>query len=86
MKIQDDGKPRLYILRNARVAGPDAELENKKLPTCTLEEIPGYSWEPPKDGKQPKESPVKENDHGMDAMRYIVMHRQRGPMRGTRFL
>lgn len=86
LKLADDGKPRLYILKGARVAEPDPELTNKKLPTCTLEEIPGYSWEPPRDGKQPKETPVKENDHGCDAMRYMVMHRQRGPMRGTRFL
>lgn len=86
MRVAEDGRPRIYIFRNARAHRADPELEARKLPKSTLEEIPGYSWEPPKEGKAPKESPVKENDHGCDAMRYMAMHRQRGPMKGTRFL
>jgi phage terminase large subunit len=29
-------------------------------------------------GKSPKEQPVKENDHGCDAMRYMVAERDLG--------
>ena len=86
MRVAEDGKARLFLFRNALAHKPDSELVNKKLPTCTVAEIPGYSWEPPKDGKPPKEAPVKADDHGCDAMRYMAMHRQRGPMKGTRFL
>ena len=33
------------------------------------EEAAGYVW----DASAPKDAPVKENDHMMDAMRYFVM-------------
>jgi len=74
LKVQADGKPRLYICRDARIE-VDQALVDKKLPTCTQEEILEYAW-----GKNvshdrdriPKEAPRKLNDHGMDAMRYLV--------------
>jgi phage terminase large subunit len=66
-----DGKPRLVIRRDALVR-PDPELVDRKLPTCTAEEIVGYVWAPPTAGRAPKEEPVKINDHGCDAMRYMV--------------
>ena len=68
LRIEGDGKPRLYIFRGA-VAVRDPDLVESKLPTCTAEEVGGYVWN---DAKR-KEEPVKENDHGMDAMRYAVM-------------
>lgn len=61
-----DGRPRLYFLRDSLVS-TDEELADAKLPTCTEEEIEGYVWMP-----NSKEEPVKKNDHGMDAMRYLV--------------
>ena len=67
-----DGKPRLFILRGARVER-DQALADAKKPTCTEEEITGYVWEKSPDGKPNKEVPVKVDDHGMDAMRYMVM-------------
>jgi PBSX family phage terminase large subunit len=67
-----DGRPRLFVLKGARV-GRDQALVEAKKPTSTEEEFPGYVW----DQKEAKESPVKENDHGMDALRYMVMHRER---------
>lgn len=70
LRVAGDGKPRLFVMRDALVQR-DPELENAKKPTCTAEEIVGYIWDP----RTGKEAPVKENDHGMDTMRYVVANR-----------
>lgn len=72
-KLAADGKPRIYICRDALVER-DRLLEEAKKPMCTEHEIVGYIWDI-KPGKPAKEAPVKEDDHGMDAMRYIVAQR-----------
>lgn len=64
-----DGKPRLFIMKNALVE-MDRNLQSRRLPTCTLEELPGYAWAKAPDGRAAKEEPVKLNDHGCDALRY----------------
>lgn len=71
-----DGRPRIYLCENALVE-IDKKLSDAKKPTCTLEEVVGYIWDrgtvlAQNNGKPPKEVPVKEDDHGMDAMRYMV--------------
>lgn len=71
LKVQPDGKPRLYFVRGALVEA-DPQLVEEKKPTCTEDEIPGYSWKKYDDGKPNKEEPVKVNDHGCDDTRYIV--------------
>jgi len=68
-----DGRPRLYVRPDA-VVEVDRKLEDSYKPTCTLEEFPAYVWQPAREGKADKEEPVKDNDHGMDAMRYAVMY------------
>jgi phage terminase large subunit len=68
IKPAEDGYARIYVCRNA-VVRRDAALADAKKPTCTEEEIPGYVWA---DAKGNKEHPVKEDDHGCDAMRYVV--------------
>lgn len=68
LRVQSDGKARLYIRRNALVKR-DQALADARKPTCLREEIPSYVWDPR------KEAPVKENDHGCDAMRYMVAQR-----------
>lgn len=73
LKRGSDSRPRLFILRDARV-GRDPELVDAKKPTSTEEEVPGYIWDVGA-GKKIKEQPLKENDHGCDAARYLVMHR-----------
>ncbi|WP_062434960.1 phage terminase large subunit [Herbidospora daliensis] len=73
MKVASDGRPRLFLLRDSRVAR-DQELADAKKPTSTEEEIPGYVWDVGA-GKNPKEQPLKDGDHGCDAMRYLVLHR-----------
>jgi PBSX family phage terminase large subunit len=74
-----DGRPGLYLCQDA-VIERDKELADRKKPTCTLDEVVGYIWDrgtviAQQNGKPPKEAPVKEDDHGMDAMRYMVAFR-----------
>lgn len=68
-----DGKPRLYLMRGALVQA-DTELLNAHKPICTEQEIDVYVWPKAQDGRPIKETPVKEHDHGMDAMRYTAMY------------
>lgn len=74
-----DGRPRVYLCQDALVE-VDKDLADRKKPTSTLEEIVGYIWDrgtavAQANGKPPKEAPVKEDDHGMDAMRYMIAER-----------
>jgi len=55
---QADGRPRLFIFENC---------------VNTLKEIGMYRWNQSKEGRNEKEEPVKEADHAMDALRYMVM-------------
>jgi len=72
LKVQKDGKPRLFVLRSALVERCPT-LEAKKLPIGLMEEIVSYVWEPPKEDRAPKEEPKGINDHSMDAMRYASL-------------
>jgi phage terminase large subunit len=53
-----DGKPRLFVCSNC---------------VNLLKEIGMYRWAETGSGRNEKEEPVKENDHAMDALRYVVM-------------
>lgn len=68
LKVQGDGKPRLFIFRDALVEA-DPQLADAHKPVCTAGEFPGYVWA---DNRR-KDEPVKADDHGMDAVRYGVM-------------
>lgn len=63
-RLQDagDGKPRLFISRKC---------------VNLIDEIYQYRWPDPRDGVAKKEEPVKDHDHAMDAMRYMVMEADR---------
>ncbi len=70
------GKPGIFLCLDALVE-KDQELLDRKKPTCTIDEIAGYVWDrgttvAQAAGKPPKEMPVKADDHGMDALRYMV--------------
>ncbi len=67
-----DDRPRIFLFRDALVER-DQELADAGKPTCTMEEIPAYVW-----ANRAKEGPVKDNDHGCDAMRYVAAHRDFG--------
>lgn len=84
LKVAGDGKPRLFILRDS-VVERDPALEEAKKPCSTTEEIVGYIWDQA-EGKPPKEVPVKENDHGCDAKRYVVAERDLGARPNIRWL
>src|SRR3546814_15636279 len=63
-----DGRPRLYLCMDAIVTR-DKDLQDRKKPTSTLDEIVGYIWDrgtvqAQANGKPPKEHQVKEADHG----------------------
>jgi phage terminase large subunit len=66
-----DGKPRLFIFKRATVTR-DLRLIEARKPASTVEEIGGYVWAPALANRAPKEEPTKLNDHGCDAMRYLV--------------
>lgn len=74
LKVQDNGRPGLVVLRDTLVER-DLSLKEAGKPMCTADEFGGYVWEPGKDGKEEKENPLKLDDHGMDGVRYIVAHR-----------
>jgi phage terminase large subunit len=68
-----DGKARLYLLSDSLIER-DTYLMDHKRPLCTEEEVESYIW----NDKVRKEEPVKDNDHGMDALRYMVAHKDLG--------
>jgi PBSX family phage terminase large subunit len=80
LRISGDGRPRAYFLRKSLVE-VDNELVSVNAPTCTEEEIPGYVW-----ADKLKEEPVKEQDDGCDALRYMVAYRDLKSRSRVRFL
>lgn len=73
-RIRED---RLIVCADALVE-KDSELFEANKPTCTLEEFPSYIWANKgrrSDDGELKDEPLKEKDHGMDAARYLVAHR-----------
>ena len=73
LKAAGDGKPRLFICRDS-LTERDPLLYAARRPCSTAEEIQEYAWDSRNvpGTTAPREAPVKENDHGMDAMRYLV--------------
>lgn len=63
LKVQADGRPRLYICRDALEArDPLLDKHKTRRPCGLAEELPGYVYKPnPKGGVN--EVPLKENDH-----------------------
>ncbi|MEV7140757.1 phage terminase large subunit [Streptomyces tauricus] len=84
LKKADDGRPRFFIVRGALVER-DSALDEAKKPCSTEEEITGYVWAVKPNGVTP-EVPLKENDHGMDAGRYMVAERDLGGRTRLRWL
>jgi phage terminase large subunit len=73
LRRANDGKPRLFIVSGALVE-VDAELEKSKKPWSTDQEFEVYAYPKSIEGKPTKDLPVKDYDHGMDAMRYAVAY------------
>jgi len=80
LKIQRDGRPRIYFLRGARVE-VDEQLELMFKPTCTEEEFGGYVWRNIEDQKEVStkdEVPIDLDNHGLDTVRYLIAHIDEG--------
>jgi hypothetical protein len=70
---------RLMFLAGARRHERDEFLKSK--PACTVEEFPSYMWAPPRESRRYEmvggegpalDVPIKVNDHGIDAMLYLL--------------
>lgn len=72
LRVRDDGRPSLEIMDHS-LFFRDQELAAQSKPTSILEEFPSYTWRP-----GVKDEPIKEDDHGMDAIRYLCMYEDRG--------
>lgn len=71
LRKQDDGAPRLSILRDAsRISDP--WLMENKMPLNTVGEVPLYVWPKNSAGVITKDKPVDEFNHGLDCLRYAV--------------
>lgn len=76
LKVQGNSRPRIMFSRDALVE-EDELLKERYAPTSTIDEFPSYVWRELRAGKEMSsrdEEPVKKNDDGMDAMRYMVAH------------
>jgi phage terminase large subunit len=80
LKVLDDGKPRLYLCRDAVLHRDQAQVDAGK-PASTVEEMGGYIW-----ADKGKEQPVKKDDDGMDAGRYFVVDQDMGANFNMRWL
>lgn len=63
LKLAGDGRSRVLFLRDCR---------------ATIGEVYDYSWAQMTEGKNAKEEPVKDRDHAMDALRYMIMQLDKG--------
>lgn len=70
LRVEGDGKPRLFILRDS-LHERDKELAESGKPSSTEEEFATYVWDM-RENRKVGESPVKEDDHGMDNIRYAI--------------
>lgn len=79
LELQEDGLPRIFFLRNALQHKPDPALTGEDVlassqrPSCLVDEIPQYVNREVKDDDVDtrRDDPLKKNDHGCDAMRYV---------------
>jgi PBSX family phage terminase large subunit len=72
LQVQGNGKARLYLFKDA-LSEQDSSLVKNNKPHCTAMEFMQYAYPKDVSGKPSKEEPVKAHDHGMDAMRYLVL-------------
>ncbi|HTS05683.1 MAG TPA: phage terminase large subunit [Candidatus Eisenbacteria bacterium] len=72
LKRDARGLARFYLMKDALVER-DPWLVQNLLPTCTEEEYAGYIWKVSPDGRI-QDEPVKRDDDGMDADRYMTAH------------
>lgn len=65
-----DGKPRVMIFSDC-IVERDRDLADGKKPTCLEDEPETYIWDT-RQGMKRGEQPVKDSDHALDALRYLI--------------
>jgi len=80
LKAASDGKPRLFLVRDALV-GRDETLVEAREPWSTAQEFDSYVWPKDATGRAKKEKPVDAYNHGLDMLRYAVAYRDLRPSR-----
>jgi len=68
--VQDDGKPRIFFKPGALAHEADRALVDAGRPTCALEELVAYVWDP----DFLKDEPIADGDHALDNIRYKVRY------------
>jgi phage terminase large subunit len=72
LRVGDNDRARLYFLRDSLIER-DPVLVDAAEPTCTEEEFASYVWDM-RLGRKKGDQPLKERDHGMDDIRYLVAY------------
>lgn len=72
-RLDKRGKPRIGFMRDATIER-DQTLVDARKPAGTVEEIPGYIW-----NSKGEDEPMKIEDDGQDAKRYLIMERDVQP-------
>lgn len=70
LKIKDNAKPSIFFFRDALIER-DESLVDAGKPFTTVQEFDSYMWAKDVEGKEKKEKPVKNDDHGLDMTRYM---------------
>lgn len=73
LKAATDGRPRLFLLRDA-TSPVDNALLMAERPWCTEMEFDVYVFPRPAGGGLSAELPIDADNHGLDTMRYVVAH------------
>ena len=68
------GEPKLRFFSGALQNSASDYLLKHHAPTDTLKEFDGYVYHERNDDKPNKPLPLDKDNHGMDAMRYVMMH------------
>jgi PBSX family phage terminase large subunit len=70
LRPAEDGRARMFFLEGS-LDEKDPLLVEAKKPTCTEQEFDGYVWDQ-RSGQRKGDQPLKSDDHGMDATRYVA--------------
>jgi phage terminase large subunit len=71
LKLRGDGRPGIYLVRDALVER-DQSLAEAHKPMCMEEEIEAYVWASGVVRGREADEPVKRDDHGLDSLRYSI--------------
>jgi phage terminase large subunit len=85
LRVQADGRARLYVFRDALLER-DPAMDAAGKPCGFAEEVSGYVWARRRGSEDVKEEPLKENDHSCDPTRYVIAERDLVGEPGIRWL